>query len=572
MRLAFLKQEVANVHAAALLLGTAGLASRLVGIVRNRLLFAEFGAGRELDIYYAAFQIPDFMAAVFLLGAASAAILPIFQEYLIEDRKKAKAFIAALSTLFFLAALALSAVVFFAVPAIVPLIAPGFSSGERSLMTALVRLMLISPILFGLSGIFSVVLQSFRLFFVYALAPILYNMGIVVGILLFVPIFGVRGLGMGVALGALLHMSVQYIFAARLGFGLTRIPDLVWKFQTKSGIAVGIRKVLVLSFPRVLAISLSQLTVLVLIAIGSTLAEGSVAVFSAAYDLYFVPIGIFAASYAVAVFPRMARAAALDSGRDFLEELSAGIHSILFWVMPAAVLVLVLRAHIVRVGLGAGAFSWEDTRLTAAVLASLCIAMAAGALHILLIRGFYALGNTRIPLAVNAVTSVGTVGIAWALTRALGRASPESVAIAALFRIQDMAHPAVLGMGLAFAAGVVINALALWILLIRAARRRFGIRAAPTGAKTIGQIACAALGAGIAAYAVRASFSQTLPLITFARVLLQGAVAAGAGFGVYWAVLSMLGNEEVGALRKSITRRLFSLRRLPAEWGGEAEK
>ncbi len=562
MRLSFLKQEVVNVHAAALLLGTAGLASRLVGILRNRLLFAEFGAGRELDIYYAAFQIPDFMATVFLLGAAAAAILPVFQGYLVEDKKKAQVFIAVLSRLFFWGAIALSAIIFFAVPAIVPFVAPGFSPDEHALTDTLVRIMLVVPVLFGLSGIFSSVLQSFQLFFVYALAPILYNLGIIIGILFLAPVFGVTGLGMGVGLGALLHLFLQYTFSARLGFGAGAGWQGTHQYALVAG---GLKRVLMLSFPRVLAISLSQLTVVALIAIGSSLAEGSVAVFSAAYDFYFVPLGIFAASYATAVFPRLARAAALHAGKDFLEELSTGIRSILFWVLPSAVLTLVLRAHIVRVGLGAGAFSWEDTRLTAAVLASLCIAMAAGALHILLIRGFYALGNTRLPLVITMATSAGTVGMAWVMTRALEGTSPVRTAIAVLFRVQDMPHIAVLGMGLAFSVGVVINALLLWVLLVRSAEHMFGA-GFTWRKKELALIACAALSAGCVAYGVRASFSQTLPLITFVRVMVQGVVAAGTGFGVYWAILSFFGNEDVRALRKSVTRRLFSPRRLPEAW------
>lgn len=563
-------------HAAALILGAAGLVSRMAGVLRNRLLFAEFGAGRELDIYYAAFQIPDFLATVFLLGAASAAILPVFQEYLLKDKEKAKAFISSLSSIFFLAALVVCGIAFFAAPAIVPFIAPGFSADERVLMTTLTRLMLVSPLLFGLSGIFSVVVQSYHLFFAYALAPIFYNLGIIFGVVLFVPLFGVSGLGMGVALGALAHFGLQFGAASRLGFRPAIIPDLVWNnglpkglFQTKSGI--GIRRVLLLSFPRVLAMSLSQLTFFALIAIGSLLERGSIAVFSAAYDLYFVPIGIFAVSYAVAVFPRMSQAAVSRAGADFFHELSAGLRSILFWVAPSAALMLVLRAHIVRVALGAGAFSWQDTRLTAAALAPLAIAMAAGAAQALLIRGFYALGATRLPLLVNLAASTATIGIAWILTTVLESGSSLGRGIAELFRIGDVAHPAVLGLGIAFALGAVINAVALYLFLIRAGERKFGIRA-PAHRKGILQIACAALCAGLAAYIVRVSFSETVPLITFARVLTQGAVAAGAGFALYWLALSFLGSEDVAALRRVAARHLFSLGVLPREWGAEDKR
>ncbi|MEK7541905.1 MAG: lipid II flippase MurJ [Patescibacteria group bacterium] len=563
MRLSFLNQEVVNVHAAALVLGAAGLASRLVGVVRNRLLFAEFGAGRELDIYYAAFQIPDFMAAVFLLGAASAAILPLFQEYLLKEKKKAQEFIGALSSLFFLGALAASLTAFFVAPAVIPLAAPGFSADEQALTVALTRIMLLSPVLFGLSGIFSVVVQSYQLFFVYALAPILYNLGIVLGIVWLVPLFGVHGLGMGVILGAAAHSALQFGAAASRGFhfGAVRAPG------------PGVRRVLLLSFPRVLAMSLTQLTMMALVAIGSLLEHGSVAVFSAAQDLYFVPIGVFGVSYAVAVFPRMARSAAQGAGADFFAELAAGIRGILFWVAPAATLTIVLRAHIVRAALGAGAFSWEDTRLTAAVLASLAVAMAAGAVQTLLIRAFYALGKTWLPLGVSVATSLFSIGLAWVLTSLLapsGRAAGSAFGreVAALFRLGDLPHPEVLGLGIGFAAGIIANVIVLWIFLLRSGAAQFGVRSERQQA-ALGKIVIAAVLAGIAAYVVRVSFSETVPLITFTRVVGQGAAAAGAGMGVYWAALAWLGSEDAAAMRRAAARRLFSIGVLPREWDGE---
>lgn len=563
MRLSFLNQEVVNVHAAALVLGAAGLASRLVGVVRNRLLFAEFGAGRELDIYYAAFQIPDFMAAVFLLGAASAAILPLFQEYLLKEKKKAQEFIGTLSSLFFLGALAASLTAFFVAPAVIPLAAPGFSADEQALTVALTRIMLLSPVLFGLSGIFSVVVQSYQLFFVYALAPILYNLGIVLGIVWLVPLFGVHGLGMGVILGAAAHSALQFGAAASRGFhfGAVRAPG------------PGVRRVLLLSFPRVLAMSLTQLTMMALVAIGSLLEHGSVAVFSAAQDLYFVPIGVFGVSYAVAVFPRMARSAAQGAGADFFAELAAGIRGILFWVAPAATLTIVLRAHIVRAALGAGAFSWEDTRLTAAVLASLAVAMAAGAVQTLLIRAFYALGKTWLPLGVSVATSLFSIGLAWVLTSLLapsGRAAGSAFGreVAALFRLGDLPHPEVLGLGIGFAAGIIANVIVLWIFLLRSGAAQFGVRSERQQA-ALGKIVIAAVLAGIAAYVVRVSFSETVPLITFTRVVGQGAAAAGAGMGVYWAALAWLGSEDAAAMRRAAARRLFSIGVLPREWDGE---
>lgn len=559
----FLHREVATVHAAALMLGTAGLASRAMGVLRDRLLAAAFGAGRELDIYYAAFQIPDFMAVLFLLGGASAAVVPVFQEYLAADREKARAFILMLARWFLCGSVAACAAAFFAAPYLLPLLTPGFSGEERHLAVTLTRVMLLSPILLGLSAIMSAVVQASQRFFAYAVAPLLYNLGIICGILFFAPRWGVPGLGAGVLLGALLHLMIQAAAAREILF-----TERKKSAAAVSDVAHGLRRVVLLSVPRVLALSLSQATAVVLLAIATTFAPGSVAVFMLAHNLFFVPVGVWGISFAVALFPRLTQSALQGSGARFAAELVAGARGILFWVIPAAMLAIVLRAHVVRAALGAGAFSWEDTRLTAAVLAALAVAIPAASLQTLFIRAFYALGNTRLPLVVSAVSSVWTVALALLFALLLGRQDGMAEILARVFRIADMPHREVLGLGIGFSSGLMVNTLALGWLLARSVERRFGVRIA--GGEVWRMTAAAAIG-GIAAYLVRVSFSETLPLITFARVLAQGAVAAGAGFGVYWAMLTWFGSEEVAILRRSAARRLFSVGILPKAWGDSTD-
>ena len=562
-----LNHEMSSVHAAALILGAAALLSRFLGVVRDRLLASHFGASRELDIYYAAFQIPDFLSVLFLLGAASAAILPVFERLVSRDRERARVFISALAALFLIVSSAVCLAAFFAIPRIIPIVAPGFSLQDQARAAALTRLMLVSPVLLGLSGIFSVAVQSFGRFAAYAAAPILYNLGIISGIVFLTPRFGIAGLGVGVAAGALLHCVLQIWVASRLGFELDVWASARRIFLRERQMRRELWEVVRVSGPRALSVGMSQLTIVALVAVGSLLVGGSVTIFNLAQNLYFVPIGIFGVSYATAVFPRLARAASASSGDDFFREFFSGVRSILFWAAPAAALFLVLRAHIVRLTLGAEAFSWDDTRLTAAVLAALCFAMAAGALRTFLVRGFYALGNTRIPLAVNAVASLVSVALAVAAARALGEGSLAGRALAEVFRIGDLPHPGVLGLGVGFAAGTVVDICALYFLLTRKAAHTFGRSPGiPGPGREIAKIAAAAVIAGLVAYGARAGFSETLPLITFARVLGQGAAAAGAGFAVYWAMLAWLGNEDVALIGRAITRRLFSLRILPPYW------
>lgn len=571
MKLDFLNHEISNIHSAALILGAAGLLSRVLGVLRDRLLAAQFGAGRELDVYYVAFQIPDFMATLFLLGAGTAAILPMFQEDMARSREEARRLISHLSLLFLLGSAGLALITFFLSPYLMGIVAPGFSEEERALSVLLTRIMLLSPIFLGLSNIFSSVVQSFQRFLPFALAPVLYNVGIIMGIVILVPLWGVTGLGAGVALGALLHFLVQFQSVARLGFAPRLAPHFKDFLESWGRTLLGgkVRGVVSLSLPRVLSVSISQITLLILVAIGSTLAEGSIAVFQLARNLFYVPIGIFGVSYAVAIFPRLSRAYIGRDPKEFYHELFVGIRTIIFWLAPSLVLFIVLRAHIVRLALGAGLFSWEDTRLSAAVLAALSIAMLAEGLSSLLIKGYYALENTWLPFFINIIVSVFSVGLSLWFADILATKGRFGAALAGIFRIADLSHPEVLGLALGFAIGLVFNIAILYEVLQRLGKKKFETREYfPTGAAV--KIILAAVLAGTAAYAVRVSFSETLPLITFASVLFQGAIAAVAGFAVYFGALFLMKDEEVYSVWNSLRRRLFHVGVLPKSWDGES--
>ncbi len=554
----FFAQRIYNIHAAALVLGAAGLLSRLLGVLRDRLLAGRFGAGRELDIYYAAFQIPDFMAALFLLGAASAAILPIFQEYLHGDSRQAQNLIRELTSAFLFFAGAIALGVFFLAPLIVGLIAPGFSESERTLTLVLARVMLFSPIFFGLSGIASSVVQSHQRFFAYAAAPIFYNIGIIAGIVFFVPIWGVAGLGAGVVVGAFAHFLTLAATASTIGFGLG---------LSAVRLSPGVRRVVSLGLPRVLSISLSQITLLALVALGSTLAEGTISVLTLALNLFFVPIGIVGASYGTALFPSLSRAFLEKRPEEFARTFGAGVRTILLWVFPAAALFLVLRSHIVRVALGTGVFSWEDTQLTAAALAALVFSLWGGALIHLLIRAFYALENTWMPLAVNIFASLFTMGAAFGFVRVLTSDGFLRDALTVLFRIRGFSHPDVLGLALGFSLGMCLNAALLWFGVGRLARERLGA-AIEIGWKNIIQMLVASVLAGGAAYGARVGLAQVLPLITFLQVLAQAVIAATAGAAVYITALGFLRNQDIMHVWGALCRRLFVRGVLPASWDG----
>ena len=363
----------------------------------------------------------------------------------------------------------------------------------------------------------------------------------------------------GVVFGSVLHFVIQLLTVKVLGF----FPRFAWH-----GITDSVKEVVRLSFPRVLSVSVSQLTVILLIGLGSTLAAGSIAVFQFAQNLYFLPIGIFGVSYATTLFPRLSRAYIQRNAHEFFDELFLGARSILFWVMPSTVLFIVLRAHIVRVALGAGAFSWEDTRLTAAALAVLTLAIFAGSLGTFFMKGFYALENTWKPFAINIAASVLSIILALFFIRILSGQSPLADFIKNWLRLSDMPDIRVLGLALGFSIGLIVNTLLLYRALRNLAIRKFSEKR-PFPIKSTLKIILASILAGGAAYLVRVSFSETLPLITFLQVLLQGVTAGSVGFAVYFGALFILKEESFFSLWRALERRFFGVKVLPPSWDGE---
>lgn len=558
----FLNREIANVHAAALLVGAAGLASRALGVMRDRLLAGHFGAGRELDIYVAAFQIPDFLFTLFLLGAASAAIIPVLTATEEKSPAAARRFVEELGTLFVVVSCLTAIAAFYAAPAIAALVTPGFSGGDRVLVVILTRIMLVSPILLGLSNIISSVLQAHRRFLAYALSSVFYNLGIIIGILFFLPRWGLSGLGLGVVLGALLHAAVQAPTLWSLGFS---VPFSVTGLRSVFSLSPALRRVLVLSVPRVIAISATNIAGIALIAIASTLASGSIVMYRFADNLRFVPIGLFGVSFAVAAFPGLSLAGAGGHHKKFLDLFRGTARSVLFWVLPLSVLFYVLRAQIVRVALGAGRFDWQDTRLTAALLGVLAVVIVTDSLSVLAVRSFYALGNTRTPFFINCATAAATIAAAFSLAYLFrDPGNPLLRMMTQVLRIEDVAGSAVLGVAGAAALGSVADCL----LLMYALFRRLPARTGSWFREDLGELAVmtgAALASGAAAYGALRMITIWITLERFSGVLIQGAGAGIVGSTVYAVLLWCLGNREIREIADAAHRRMFTRANLPQE-------
>lgn len=538
-------REFRDVREAALLLAVSTVASNLLALLRDRLLASRFGAGVELDMYYAAFRVPDLLYAFSLFFVASTAIIPLFLERVSDSEERAREFLDTVLVVFLVSVTLLALAAYVSMPFIVPFYVPGFDMDKQQEVIHMARILLISPLFLGLSGLMSSILQSFRKFFVYAATFLFYNIGIIVGILVFVPLWGLSGLAAGVVLGAFLHVLIQIPSLLRTGF-FPRIRIQIYS---------GMMDVFCRSFPRTVGLAMTQVTFVAITAIASTLGVGSIAIFQLSFNLQSIPLAVIGLSYSVAAFPTMAELIVKRERAVFFEHLVSASRSIIFWTFPVMILFIVLRAHIVRVALGAGEFSWADTRLVAASLALFAVGMVAQNLVALFVRAFYAIGNVRIPLAVNTFVLLVTITCAFFFVRILQEISTIHLPFFQMLRVEDVPQAVVLGLPFAFAVGALVNMALLGFYLRRMdGSSAFRLRAF---VPFLGEMACAGLLLGVVSYGVLRILAPLFTTDTFWGIFLHGFLAGVCGIGTAMLFLFFCGNKELGEMQRALGRKFW---------------
>jgi len=403
----FLNRKSNSILSAAVIIGISYLGSALLGLIRNHLLAARFFGGMEadLDVYFAAFVIPDTVFQLLVVGAVSAAFIPVYQEYCNKSNEAAnKLANTALTSIGFFLFIFSVIIVVFARP-LAGLLAH-FPPEKLDLMANLIRLMSVAQILFAVSAFLTGVLQSQRRFLIPALAPLLYNVGTITGIYFLSSRYGIYSAAIGVVFGAFLHMAIQLPTAGALGYW----PKINWDPHHP-----GVFSMLRLMPPRALALGIDQIERWVAVNLASLLAAGSISIFNFARQLYVLPISLFGVSLSQASFPTLAQEALLDDKTRFKGTLSKSILQIFFFALPASVLVLVLRVPLVRLAFGAKNFPWEATLLTGKALAFLSLAIAPQAVTNTLTRALHALKDTKTPLIIGFITMIVFVGMAYLL-------------------------------------------------------------------------------------------------------------------------------------------------------------
>ena len=317
-----LNLQTKNINSAAFILASASLLSALLGFFRDRLLAGRFGAGDELDIYYAAFRLPDVVTMLLMTGAISAAIIPIFSQYLVKTKEKSWQYLSNLLNAFLVILMVVCLILFILAPQLISLIAQGFSDEKKEITVSLTRIMFLSPIILGMSNIISGILRVFKRFFITSLAPLMYNLGIILGILFFVPVLGIKGLAWGVVLGALLHFFIQLPILLRTGFQYQRILN----FFEPSFI-----KTLILTIPRSVGLAAAQFNLIIITYLASHLAVGSLAVFNLAEGLSRPILTLVAMSFSAAAFPSLSLSFYKEQKDKFKNIFFSVFYKILFF-------------------------------------------------------------------------------------------------------------------------------------------------------------------------------------------------------------------------------------------------
>ena len=551
---AVIGKEIRGLHEAAYLLAVFALLSLILALVRDKLLAFTFGAGHLLDVYYAAFRIPDFLFASVGSLVSASILLPYFIDRFEKSKEEGMGFSDAIFTLFFAAMAVVGIVVWIAAPFLVPLVMPGFS--HDPLLPQLIlsmRIMLFSPIFLGLSNLFSSLTQMRHRFLVYAASPVVYNLGIIAGVLFFYPLMGVAGLAVGVAVGALLHMAIQIPFMSHEGLA----PRFTRKIEWSS-----IKKIVWTSLPRTVTLSANEFAEFVLVSFASLLSVGSISVFNFAWNLQSVPLSLIGASYSSAVFPTLSRLIYEKNIKEFLEKMIAAARHIIFWSMPISFLFIVLRAQIVRTVLGAGKFDWADTRLTAALLALFVISTIGQSLIILFVRAFYAEGKTTRPLFINAISAgiiilLGYLGIHYYYHVPMFRYFIED-----LLKVDGQTGTSVLMLALAYSIGTIVNTILHWIVF----ERVYPGFSRPVLATLFHSFAASVI-MGYAAYLSLRIFAGVFPMTKIWGVFMQGLCSGVIGIGVLVITLIILQNREFGEVWRAIHEKFWKVPVPPAEMG-----
>ncbi len=505
-------------------LATAGLvvsglymASRVVGFVRAFVIVDTFGLGRELDIFNAAFRLPDLIFQLVAAGALSSALIPVIAGLFAKDEdQRAYHVVSTVANVMLGLLLVLAVAAFIAAPVLVPPITHGFDPDKMARTIDLTRIMLLSPIFLAAGSVATSLLNARGRFAASAIAPVVYNVAIIVGALALKSPLGVAGLALSVVIGSMSHLLVQIPSVLGLGFRHRLRVDL--------GDAQA-RLALTLMLPRAIGLGVTQITFIVMTALATNFGDGGLSAYTFAFVLLQIPLGVIGVPLGVVILPALSREAATGRAAEFAALVSRALRLLVFVMLPIAAVGMVVSAELVYFLFGGGQSSAPILDQTAATLATFLLGLAAHALIAILARAFYAIQDTRTPVVAAIVAVVFNTTLAVLLTGPVGLGLP--------------------GIGLAIAISAWIEA-GLLLLLLR--RRASALDLRPVGLAA-GRALVAAVAAGIAALVVHGWLAPAdIAEAGRLELLVLLVVASGAGFLAYLASAVLLRMPELPSI------------------------
>ncbi len=489
---------------AGLVVSGAFLISRVLGYVRIFVIADTFPVGRELDAFFAAFRIPDLIFQLVAAGALSSALIPIISGlFTSNELPRAWRVVSTVINLMVIGLLVLAVALFILAPVVMAAITPGFGPVELAKTVELTRIMLLSPIFLALGAVATSVLNSGGRFAASAVAPIVYNLVIIVAAKTLGVSLGIEGLAIGVVLGSLGHLLVQLRPMRHLGFRYQP------RIETSDPQA---RRALTLMAPRAIGLGVTQITFIVVTALASGLGVGAVSDFNFAFALLQIPLGIIGVPLGIVLLPSLSREAAVGREVAYVDLLTRALRLLIYVMVPIAILTGVLRVQVVEILFGSARVRPTDIDIIATTLLCFMLGLTAHSLIAVLARAFYARQDTVTPV----LAAIGAVAIN--CTLALILVGPYGLA----------------GIAVAIAIAAWIEAIVLLVILHRRLFHFTVVGLLRVGVESV----VAGVAAGAIAYVVLGTVDVAFGFDPGRLALIAEATVVSLAFGVAYAGIS----------------------------------
>ncbi len=402
----FFSEQNTILSAAAIIAGMT-IASQVLGLVRQRIVL-HFFLPDQASLFFAALRLPELLFEVLVYGMFSSAFIPVFTKAFKKNEKEAWDTAGRVVTIGLLLFMVFAVVFGIFAEQIYQVVAPGYSHEQIVEIAKLARVLFLAQAIFIASYVLTSVLESLRRFLIPALAPIFYNLGLIIGTLLLAPTMGLMAPTVGVVAGAFIHLLIQLPLAWKLGFRFTA--------NTKPN--DGVRSIAKLAAPRLADLSFQQLVDMTVLYFSSLISTASYTYFTLASSLHLAPVRLFGTSLAKAALPTLTREA--DDPKQFKKTLLKTLYQVFFLILPVSSLFIILRIPTIRIFFGTSIFDWNSTVETGMVLSAFAIGIPFQATVALLARAFYATHDTKTPVVVSIVGDALIILADFILIKGLG--------------------------------------------------------------------------------------------------------------------------------------------------------